>query len=164
MKIKDKNKEPNEVKTPEEVKTDQKDRTIKELTETLQRIQADFENYKKRVDKEKKDFIVISTQEIIADMLPVLDSIELALKNRENKEEFLKGVELIFTQVKDILAKKGLKVIPSQGKKFDHTLHEVLMKEKKDEIEDEVIIEELQRGYMLGNKVLRHSKVKINKK
>ena len=98
-------------------------------------------------------------------MLPILDSFELALKNSENHEKFVKGVELIFGQFYDILEKEGLKPIKTVGEKFDAYNHECLLTEKTDkDEEDELVVEELQKGYMLKEKVIRYAKVKVKKK
>lgn len=133
-----------------------------ELTHLLQRLQADFENYKKRIEKEKSDFIKYSCAEVIAKILPILDSFELALKNKENHGEFAKGIEMIYAQLYDMLEKLGLRAIEAKGKKFDPYKHEVLLQEESDKDED-IITEELQKGYMFHEQVIRTSKIKITK-
>ena len=143
-------------------KKDEKEEKIKELTESLQRLQAEFENYKKRIEKEKEEFIKYSKADLISKLLPILDSFELALKNTADKEKFIKGVELIFAQLHSLLESEGLRPIKAEGK-FDPYKHEVLMKQESDKEED-ILLEELQKGYMLNDKVLRHSKVKVSKK
>ncbi|MBW2984995.1 nucleotide exchange factor GrpE [Candidatus Woesearchaeota archaeon] len=157
----DKKKE--EVKKKESKKVDPKEEKIEELTETLQRLQAEFENYKKRIDKEKGEFVKYSKQELILKILPIIDSFELAIKNAKNNPNFLKGVELIFSQLYSTLESEGLKPIKALGGKFDPYKHEVLMQETSDKEED-LVLEELQKGYMLNDKVLRHTKVKVAKK
>lgn len=157
-----------ETKKPEEKhkkpkKKDPKDAKIKELTETLQRLQAEFENYKKRIEKEKIEFIIYAKQDLIIKLLPILDSLEIALKNTSDKDKFIKGVELIFSQLYQTLQQEGLKPIKALGEKFDPYKHEVLMNKESDK-EDDIILEELQKGYMLNNKVIRHTKVKVSKK
>src|SRR3989338_1339737 len=147
----------------EEPKADPKDVKINELTDSLQRLQADFENYRKAVDRQKQDFVRYACAEIIEKLLPIMDSFELALKNGDKHEDFVKGVELIFSQLYQLLEKEGLRKIEAEGKKFDPYKHEVLMTEKSDKEED-AVLEELQKGYMLGDKVIRHSKVKVSKK
>ena len=142
-------------------KVDEKDKKIEELTDTLQRLQAEFENYKKHIEKSNSELRVWAKGAIIESLLPILDSFELALKNTSNKEEFVKGIELIYSQLYSLLEKEGLKKIKAEGK-FDANLHEVLLKEESDK-EDDYILEELQKGYILDNKVLRYSKVKISK-
>ena len=137
---------------------------IIELTETLQRLQAEFENYKKRTDKEKEQFCKFSNKELILKLLPLLDNFELALKNVENNKEFVKGVELIFSQFIETLEKEGLKKINTVGQKFSPYLHEALMQDKNKDKQDNEILEEFQKGYTLNDQVIRHSKVKVNKK
>jgi len=140
----------------------EKDNKINELTDDLQRLQADFENYKKQCEKQNTNFRKYATQEIILKLLPLLDSFELALRKPENNNNFVKGVELIYSQLFQILEQEGVRKIEALNKKLDPYKHEVMLKEKSDK--DNIIIEELQKGYMLHDKVLRHSKVKIGKK
>ena len=134
---------------------------VKDLTSTLQRLQADFENYKKRVEKEKSDFKQYATAELIKKLLPVLDNFELAFKNKDDKE-FKKGIELIYAQFLSVLEEQGLKPIMSEGEIFNPYLHEAMMQETSAKPAG-TIIEEFQKGYMIGNKVIRHSKVKVSK-
>lgn len=139
-----------------------KDKKIKELTELLQRLQADFENYKKRVENQSKEFVKIANKDIIVKLLPILDNFELALRNDDNKEEFAKGVELIFSQFYSTLEKEGLKKIDAKEKKFDPYKHEALLQEEADE--EGIVLEELQKGYELNGVVVRHTKVKVSKR
>lgn len=141
----------------------EKDKKIEELTDTLKRLQAEFENYKKRVEKEKAEFVKFAHADVVAEMLPVLDSFEIALKNTSDKEKFVEGIKIIFAQFHSILEAEGLKPIKAAGEKFDPYRHEVLMKEESDKPEG-TILEEFQKGYMLNDKVLRFSKVKISGK
>lgn len=139
---------------------DEKQAQIDELTDTLKRLQAEFENFKKRIDKEKAEFIGYASCNVISKLLPVLDSFELALKNTTNSEKFAKGVEMIYAQLSSLLRQEGLRKIEAEGK-FDPYKHDVLLKEGSDKEED-TILEELQKGYMLKDRVLRHSKVKVS--
>ena len=136
---------------------------IAELTETLQRLQAEFENFKKRTEKEKAEFVKYAKAELIQRLLPTLDTFEIALRSTKDSEKFVKGMEMVYAQFVSTLQSEGLKQIEAAGKKFDPYLHEVMLKEKSDK-DDGVVLEELQRGYMLNDKVLRHSKVKISEK
>ena len=137
--------------------------SIAELTETLQRTQAEFENYKKRIDKEKGEFVKYAKAELIQKILPIIDTFEIALKSTNDKEKFIKGMEIVYAQLFSTLESEGLKPIEALGKKFDPYLHEAMLKEKSDKDEG-VVLEELQKGYMLNGKVLRHSKVKVSEK
>ncbi len=143
-------------------KIDPKDTKIKELTENLQRLQADFENFQKRTEKQCQEFSKFANQELIKDILPILDNFELALKNTEDKDKLVKGVEMIFSQLHDILEKQGLKPIQTENKTFDPNIHEALMSAPAEQ--DKIILEEFQKGYILNEKVIRHSKVKVGKK
>ena len=136
---------------------------IIELTDTLKRVQAEFENYKKRTEKENVEFIKSASKTMIMKLLPILDNFELAIMNKESKDDFIKGVELIYSELFTLLEAEGLKRIEAQGKKFDPYMHEALLTEKS-ECDNETVTEELQKGYTLNDKVIRHTKVKICKK
>lgn len=127
----------------------------KSYLEDLQRLQAEFENYQKRIETEKESFQKFANEDLIIELLNVLDNFELSLKHCKDK-----GIGIIYSQLKSILEKNGLKEISAKGK-FDPKLHEVLVQEKGKE--DDVIIEELQKGYILNDKVIKPSKVKISK-
>jgi len=132
-----------------------------ELLDLLKRVQADFENYKKRVEKENHDVRKYAAKNILVKFLPTLDHFELALKHKESKEEFVKGVELIYAQLVDLLKREGIQHIEAEGKPFDPHMHEALMTEASEKPDGE-ILEEFQKGYMFKNKVARHSKVKVS--
>ncbi len=135
---------------------------IRELTNSLQHLQAEFENYKKRVEKEKEGLINYASQNLIIKLLPIVDSFESAIKNHKDKNKFLEGMKLVFSQFYLTLEKEGLKQINPLNEKFDPYKHEVMMHEKNNK-PDNTIIEVLQKGYILNNKVIRHAKVKIAK-
>lgn len=152
----------------EETKPDAKEepkeqKELRELTDTLQHLQAEFENYKKRAAKEGCELIKCANEDLIIKLLPIIDNFEIALKSCREKDGFYKGTELIYSQLIDTLRSQGLKHIECLGKKFDPYYHEVLLAEESKEPEN-TIIEELQKGYMLNDKVIRHSKVKISKR
>lgn len=134
-----------------------------ELTALLKKVQADFENYKKRVEKEKTEFTQFASQELVKKLLPLLDSFQLALADTKNLEDFKKGVELIYSQLWQTLESEGISQIDAVGKQFDPFLHEALMQEESDKPEN-TVLEELQKGFMLKDNVIRPAKVKIAKK
>ena len=136
---------------------------VRELTELLQRVHADFVNYKRRIEEESKMMAQCASEDLIEKLLPILDNFELALQHKDNNAEFTKGIELIYSQLLDTLKKEGLAPIDAVGKKFNPREHEALMTEKSGR-EEGIVIEEFQKGFKLGDKVLRHSKVKISKK
>ena len=156
-------KELEELKDFSEKKFPELTRIYEELTDTLKRLQAEFENYKKWNTKEKADFVKYAHADVIAQMLPVLDSFEIALKNTNDKDKFIEGMKIVYAQLHSMLEAEGLKPIKATGEKFNPYKHEVLMKEESDKPE-ETILEEFQKGYMLNDKVLRHSKVKVSGK
>jgi len=158
--MKKKEEQPQQEQPKEGTELEKLRKDYDELKELLQRTHAEFQNYVKRSDEDKKSFIAIANEQLIRKLLPILDHFELALKNKET-EEFHKGVLMIHDQLRQLLEEEGLTPIPATGK-FDVTKHEALLAEESDE-EPNTIIGELQRGYTLGNKVVRTSKVKIAK-
>ena len=140
-----------------------KNQKIEELTDTLKRLQAEFENFSKRTEKEKTEFVKYAHADIVTSILPVLDSFELALRNSGDHEKFVQGIKMIYAQLYSLLESEGLKPISAEGQQFDPYRHEVLMKGESDKSEG-TILEEFQKGYMLNDRVIRHSKVKISGK
>ncbi len=130
---------------------------LDELTNLIKRVQADFENYKKRVEKEKIEFVKYASADIARKMLPVIDSFEQAIKNGADD-----GTKSLYSQFIDVLSKEGLRKIECAGKIFDPYLHEAMMQEVSDK-EEGTILEELQAGFMFNDAVLRHAKVKVAK-
>ncbi|RMF55418.1 nucleotide exchange factor GrpE [Candidatus Woesearchaeota archaeon] len=143
-------------------KTPKKEDEVNDLKETLQRVQADFENYKKRIEKENELIIERAKADLINKLLPIIDSFDLALTNKDKCEDFIKGIELIYAQFMDIMKKEGLEQIKALNEKFDPFKHEVLLQEESNK-EKGTVLEELQKGYMFKDKVLRPTKVKISK-
>ena len=160
---KPKEKEPHKENEDIQKELEQKNKAIEEITDTLKRLQAEFENYRKRVEKEKIEFMKYSHAEMIAKILPVLDSFEMALKHTSEPQKFINGMKLIYAQFHSVLEAEGVKPIKTEGEKFDPYRHEVLMKEESEKPEG-TILEEFQKGYTLNDKVLRFSKVKVSGK
>ena len=168
-----KKEETEELKKPDEAaelkvsdlenQLEQKAQKTEELTDALKRLQAEFENFKKRTDKERIEFLKYAKADMISKLLPVIDTFEIALKNTNDKEKFVQGMKMIYAQVYSALEAEGLRHIKSVGKMFDPYIHEVLMKEESEKPEG-TILEEFQKGYMLNDKVLRFSKVKVSGK
>jgi molecular chaperone GrpE len=134
---------------------------VEELTNLLQRTQAEFVNFKNRTEKESRQLLEFGHSDVLLKLLPALDSFELALKNSKEATEFKHGMELVYAQFMDVLGQMHVRPIDALGKKFDPHQHEVLMKEKSDKDED-IILEELQKGYMIKDKILRTTKVKVS--
>ena len=145
------------------------DRVRSELEETKDRFLrslADFDNYRKRVAREREELTKCANEELIKRLLEVLDNIERALEaagKTQDFEGFKKGIELIYNHLKEILTKEGLCPIECVGKKFDPNYHEAVMTLEKDGVEAEKVIEEVQKGYMLNGRVIRPSKVIVSK-
>ena len=127
----------------------------------LQYLQADFENLQKRLARETTEIIAYASEDLISQLLPVLDSLEKAIE-AEKDCKLSKGFTSLHQQLYGILEKNGLKRIKAVGEKFDQYYHEALLTEKSQK-EEGTILEELQAGYMLNNKVIRHSKVKVSR-
>jgi molecular chaperone GrpE len=133
-----------------------------ELTNTLQRLQAEFENYKKRCNKANENFVKLANEELIKELLPAIDNFELALKTHKQKDDFYMGMQLIYSQLITSLESQGVKPIQALGTRFDPYYHEALLAEASDQANN-TVLDELQKGYLLHDKVIRHSKVKIAK-
>ncbi|HXG68046.1 MAG TPA: nucleotide exchange factor GrpE [Blastocatellia bacterium] len=136
-----------------------------DLYDKLLRRQAEFENYRRRVEREKAETYERARERMFLELLPVLDNFERALESLENSQgdanALHQGVELIHKQFRDALTKLGLQPFESVGKAFDPHLHEAVSMEQTDEHEDNTVIEEFQRGYRLGDRLLRPAKVKV---
>ena len=128
-----------------------------------QRLQADFENFKKITDKQNKEIIKFANENIIKEFLDCYEDFGRALEV-ENDENLREGIELTYNKFKDILTKEGVEEIHAKGEKFDLNKHEALMVQKSDDVENGYVIEELMKGYMYKGKDLKYSKVIVCKK
>jgi len=130
------------------------------------RLNAEFENQRKRLQKEKEEFVKYANEKLIIELIDIMESLERGLENAKgssNKEKLIMGVELIYKQFKNVLDKNGLVPIKALGEKFDPYKHEAMMQTPSDDDEEGTILEEFARGYMLNNKVIRYSKVRVSK-
>ena len=125
----------------------------------LQYLQADFDNYRKSLEREREQVIQLAAEALVRDLLPVLDDLERALPSL-SQEKNREGFQLLSRKLHKILESHGVRDIESHGKQFDPNFHEAIAKEESDE-EEGTILEEYQRGYLLRSKVIRPSKVKI---
>jgi molecular chaperone GrpE len=147
-------------------KLEEKTRLADEYLSRLKYLQADFENYKKMEARDKKTFEMSATERIIKNLLPIIDTFEIAIessKKNYNKSSFIKGIELIYSDLLIVLGKEGLKQIEVVGKKFDPYYCETTMTVINNDLLEDTVIEEHEKGYMLGSKVIRTSKVKVSK-
>ena len=125
------------------------------------RLMADFQNYKKRVEKEKKDLYSYANEKLATDLLEVVDNFERALSHEDSGDGFKEGMEMIFKQLNGVLEKHGLAEIPALGEDFDPNFHNAVMTEETDEYESGKVSGVLQKGYTLNGKVIRPSMVKV---
>jgi len=139
-----------------------------EYWDKILRMQADFENTRKRLEKDKQDFIKFANEGIILELLNTLDdlerTVELSQSGHQDISGFLKGVEMILAHLYEMLKEYGVKPIEAEGKLFDPHFHEALMQAENKDLPEHTIVEELQKGYTLNGRVIRTSKVKVSRK
>lgn len=133
------------------------------LLDRLARAQAEFDNARKRAIKEQQDFREYAAVDAIKPLMPILDSFDRALQVRSEPGDFRNGVELIYKQLQDVLAKLGVRAIPAKGELFDPHVHEAIEMVETSDVPDHEVVEELQRGYKLKDRLLRPAMVKVAK-
>jgi molecular chaperone GrpE len=131
------------------------------LLDRLARAQAEFENARRRASKEQQEFRDYAAVDAIKPLLPILDSFERALQVKSEPGDFRSGVELIYKQLQDALAKLGVRAIPAKGEPFDPHVHEAIEMVETSEVADHEVLEELQRGYKIKDRLLRPAMVKV---
>jgi molecular chaperone GrpE len=140
----------------------------KEYRDRILRLQADFDNSRKRLEREKQEFLRFANEGLIVDLLNVVDDLERTLELAQEKHEdlpaFIKGVEMILAHLYDLLKEHGISSIEAKGKIFDPNYHEALLKTETEDFPEDTIVEELQKGYLLNGRVIRTTKVKVSKK
>lgn len=142
-------------------KKDKKDQQIEELTDRLKRSMAEFDNFRKRTEKEKASMYIIGAKEIVEKMLPVVDNFERGLAQAAEGDAFADGMKMIYKQMMTALDDLGVKPIEAVGKEFDPAFHNAVMHVEDDSVGENIIVEELQRGYTYKDFVVRHSMVKV---
>lgn len=145
-------------------KKDKKDEKIEELTDQVKRQMAEFDNFRKRTEKEKSQMYEIGAKSIIEKVLPVVDNFErgLAAVPEENKEDaFVDGMNKVYKQMLAVLEEVDVKPIEAVGKEFDPNLHNAVMQTESEEYESGIVAQELQKGYMYRDSVVRHSMVAV---
>jgi molecular chaperone GrpE len=151
------NKEDNETETTKYLESNK-------YLDQLQRLQAEFMNYKKRVEKERLELSTLFKSELVGSLLPVIDDFERMLDHtNDENNEFLKGVRLIYQKFMDVLSEQGLKPIHAKGQKFDPSIHEAILTEISENGEDDIVAEEWRKGYWFNDKLLRPAQVKVLK-
>ena len=145
-------------------KKDKKDEKIEELTDRLTRQMAEFDNFRKRTEKEKSQMYEIGAKDIIEKILPVVDNFERgldAVKEEDKEDPFIQGMEMVYKQLMTVLGELGVKPIEAIGKEFDPNLHNAVMHVEDENFGENIIAEEFQKGYMYRDSVVRHSMVKV---
>lgn len=154
--------EPQEPRETIETLREEKD----ELLGKLQRVSADYANYQKRVPKQIADTIAYEKERVIKKLLPVLDNFEHTLQNAHSAEDIdvlVKGIRIVYDQLLDVLKFHNVEQIEAQGQKFDPAVHEAMTQRSEPDAEDNAVLEEFQKGYKLNGRVIRPSKVIVNK-
>ena len=147
-------------------KKDPRDEKIEELNDKVMRQMAEFDNFRKRTEKEKEQMFEVGAKSIIEKILPIIDNFERALEmagSEEDKEQdpFMDGMEKVYRQLMDEMEKADVKVIEAVGQDFDPNLHNAVMQEESEEYESGKVVKELQKGYTYRGNVVRHSMVAV---
>ena len=142
-------------------KKDKKDQQIEELTDRLKRSMAEFDNFRKRTEKEKSGMYIVGAKEIIENMLPVVDNFERGLAQAPEGDAFAEGMQMIYKQLMTTLEGLGVEVIEAVGKEFVPDFHNAVMHVEDEEAGENIIVEEFQKGYTYKGFVVRHSMVKV---
>ena len=151
-------KEENKVQEKELITKEQYD----ELDDRYKRVFAEFENFKKRSQKEREGLYSSILADIILGMLPAMDNLENAMKAESKDENYKQGIELVYKQFKDFLEKHGVQEIPAVGEAFDPSVHEAVSSVQDDTKGSQEIVQEYRKGYKIGTRVIRHSMVVVN--
>lgn len=143
---------------------DPKDEEIAELQQQLLRVRADFDNFRRRTRQEKEDLSLYATKKLLSDLLPVLDNFERAMGAvaTAEDEQLKTGIDMVHRQLTQVLSQYGVEQMNAEGEAFDPTRHEAVMQESADGTEPNVVLQELQKGYLLHDKVLRPAMVKVS--
>lgn len=134
---------------------------IEDLTDRLKRSMAEFDNFRKRTEKEKASMYIIGAKDIVEKMLPVVDNFERGLAQAPEEDPFADGMKMIYKQLMTTLDELGVKAIEAEGKEFDPNFHNAVMHVDDESVGDNIVVEELQKGYTYKDFVVRHSMVKV---
>ncbi|MBD3274741.1 MAG: nucleotide exchange factor GrpE [Candidatus Marinimicrobia bacterium] len=137
-----------------------------ELNQKYLRLAAEFDNYKKRTERDVARRMQFASEELVRDILPILDDLERAMDSTKEESSFEKlrdGVELVYNNFVNILKRRGVQPIQSVGEPFDPEYHEAMMVQDNEEYDSDIVIQEFEKGYKIGDSVLRHAKVVVSK-
>lgn len=152
---------------PEENDLEVAQRHAKENYDKFLRVYAEFENYKKRMERERSEFLKYANEGLIKELLAVIDNLDRAVgQARQNAEaeSLVEGVEMILRQIKEVMEKHGVRELQSLGEPFDPNVHEAMMHEIADDHDENTVIDELQKGYIFKDRLIRPALVKVSKK
>lgn len=167
--------EPEEIRSAEDVteeemvpveKFESLEEEYNKLYDKYLRQVAEFENYKKRMNRDLTRRVEFANEELLREVLPIMDDLERSVQATEDKsaeEHLQEGLQLVYNNFKNVLKRRGVEPIQSVGEPFDPELHEAVMMQESDEYDSDIVMEEFERGYHLGDKVLRHAKVVVSK-
>jgi len=155
-----------EIQEEEENKYEKLKKGFDEINDRYLRLYAEFENYRKRVNKEKEDLIKYGSETIVYELLPVVDNLEMALSHipQDINDSLLRGVRMTYHEMKKILGKFGLSEIEAHGKSFDPQYHHAMSQVERKDVEDRTVVEEFRKGYLFKDRVLRPALVSVSKK
>lgn len=153
-----------QTETPEFSEVDKLKNECKDINDKYVRLQAEFQNFKRRTEKEKSSLYKFANEKLFVDLLPLMDNMERALASTENGSDgIVEGLKMIKKSLDEIFNKNGIEAIEAVGEAFDPELHHAVMSDDSDDHDSEHVIEEFQKGYKLNDKVIRHSMVKVSK-
>lgn len=136
-----------------------------ETYQRLLRLQADYDNFRRRSQKERENDLKYKSQDLVEELLPIVDNFERALQTDvqdDSAKSFVEGMNMVYRQLKDALNKQGVEEIPAVGEEFDPNMHQAVMQVDDENYDSNVVVEELQKGYKLKDRVIRPSMVKVN--
>lgn len=142
-------------------KKDKSEQKVEELTDRLKRTMAEFDNFRKRTEKEKSSMYIIGAKEIVEKILPVVDNFERGLTQAQEGDAFADGMKMIYKQLTTTLDELGVKPIEAVGKEFNPDFHNAVMHVEDEEVGENIVVEEFQKGYTYKDFVVRHSMVKV---
>ena len=140
---------------------DKFEQQIEELTDRLKRSMAEFDNYRKRTEKEKSSMYIIGAKDIVEKMLPIVDNFERGLAQAPEDDPFAEGMKMIYKQMMTAFDEMGVKPIEAVGKDFDPNLHNAVMHVEDESVGENIVVEDFQKGYTYKDFVVRHSMVKV---
>ena len=151
----------------EEIKIKELEAKLSEMQDQYLRKAAEFDNYKRRTDAEKAEFFAYASERLMGELLPVLDDFDRTMDSfdkNHDPEALKKSIDIVYDKFRAVLAKQGLKLMDSNGKPFDVNLHEAILQQPSADAEPDTVLDTVEKGYFMKDKVLRHAKVIVSAK